>query len=404
MALEQTSSAVTSFTTIKPIGKGRYGEVYQKRNPDTNRLYAVKEVQCSTYANPKAILERVQKLIVAKDTSPVVADFRFAFQTASSLHFAVDFICGGNLWWHLHQEGKFVEDRARFYTAEIALALEHLHQSGCTRQTVTPDNILLDSAGHAILSSLGILDTWARQEETEQNSDGQLTAFLEALEYCAPELLLREPPGRTDFWSLGVLVYEMVCGWNPFYNQDELQMMKNIVYGGVQLPPDTMSVEGQEFVKALLKRYPEQRLGHQHGMIEIKEHPWMSDIDWEELADKRTVPPTKPKTVPQNAVTSLTKDLESRLEHAMVPSAHKTGLSSGRNTMDSGYMSARMSAASRPTPFVHTPDFASPMSESGRDFHSLSLAGGAGWRETIFEGPEEDEGLGVEVGMYEMEI
>jgi protein-serine/threonine kinase len=364
----------------------------------------VKEVPCNTYSNPEAVLERVQGLIVAKDTSPFVADFRFAFQTASSLHFAVDFICGGDLLWHLQKEGKFVEDRVRFYTAEIALALEHLHQSGCTRQTVTPDNILLDSAGHTILSCLGILDTWARQEETGKFTDSQHTAFNAALEYCAPELLLGEPLGRTDFWSLGVLLYEMVCGWNPFYNQDQQQMMKDIVSSRVRLLPDTLSVEGQAFVKGLLNRNPEQRLGYQRGIDEIKEHPWMADIDWEELVDKRTIPPFKPKLVSQDAVAPLTKDFDSGLEHATIPSAHKTGISSGRNTVDSGYISARMSAASRPPPFTHTPGFARSLTELERDFQSLSLAAGTALRETIVEDSEEDEGLGAEAGMYEMEM
>ena len=98
-----------------------------------------------------------------------------------------------------------------------------------------------------------------------------------------------------DFWSLGVLVFEMCCGWSPFYAEDTQQMYKNIAFGKVRFPRDALSPEGRNFVKGLLNRNPRHRLGANGDAEELKRHPFFADVDWEAFVQKRVVPPFKPK-------------------------------------------------------------------------------------------------------------
>ncbi len=98
-----------------------------------------------------------------------------------------------------------------------------------------------------------------------------------------------------DFWSLGVLVFEMCCGWSPFYAEETQQMYRNIAFGKVRFPRDALSLEGRNFVKGLLNRNPKHRLGANQGAAELKAHAFFNDVDWDALMKKKIVPPFKPK-------------------------------------------------------------------------------------------------------------
>lgn len=197
---------------------------------------------------------------------------------------------GGELFWHLQKEGRFKEDRAKFYIAELILALKHLHQHDIVYRDLKPENILLDANGHIALCDFGLSKANLTQNDTTNT-------FCGTTEYLAPEVLLDEQ-GYTkmvDFWSLGVLVFEMCCGWSPFYAEDTQQMYKNIAFGKVRFPRDALSAEGRNFVKGLLNRNPRHRLGATRDADELIEHPFFADVDWVALGKKMLVPPFKPK-------------------------------------------------------------------------------------------------------------
>jgi serine/threonine protein kinase SCH9 len=183
--------------------------------------------------------------------------------------------------WHLQKEGRFKEDRAKFYIAELILALKHLHEHDIVYRDLKPENILLDANGHIALCDFGLSKANLTKNDTTNT-------FCGTTEYLAPEVLLDEQ-GYTkmvDFWSLGVLVFEMCCGWSPFYAEDTQQMYKNIAFGKVRFPRDALSTEGRNFVKGLLNRNPKHRLGATHDAQELIEHPFFNDIDWVALAQK----------------------------------------------------------------------------------------------------------------------
>lgn len=182
----------------------------------------------------------------ATTDSPFIVGLKFSFQTPTDLYLVTDYMSGGELFWHLQKEGRFKEDRAKFYIAELILALEHLHNHDIVYRDLKPENILLDANGHIALCDFGL-------SKANLAANATTNTFCGTTEYLAPEVLLDEMgySKMVDFWSLGVLVFEMCCGWSPFYADDTQQMYKNIAFGKVRFPKDAMSLEGRNFVKGV---------------------------------------------------------------------------------------------------------------------------------------------------------
>ncbi|KAL7923970.1 kinase-like protein [Trichoderma austrokoningii] len=284
----------SDFEILKLIGKGTFGQVYQVRKKDTQRIYAMKVLQKKVIVQKKEVAHTVgeRNILVrtATSDSPFIVGLKFSFQTPSELYLVTDYMSGGELFWHLQKEGRFDEKRAKFYIAELILAIQHLHNNDIVYRDLKPENILLDANGHIALCDFGLSKANLTKNDTTNT-------FCGTTEYLAPEVLLDES-GYTkmvDFWSLGVLVFEMCCGWSPFYAEDTQQMYKNIAFGKVRFPRDTLSQEGRNFVKGLLNRNPKHRLGATDDAEELKRHPFFNDIDWNLLAKKLITPPFKPK-------------------------------------------------------------------------------------------------------------
>jgi len=251
---------------------------------------------------------------------------KFSFQTLSDLYLVTDYMSGGELFWHLQREGRFNETRAKFYVAELILALQHLHKHDIVYRDLKPENILLDANGHIALCDFGLSKANLTGSETTNT-------FCGTTEYLAPEVLLDEH-GYTkmvDFWSLGVLVFEMCCGWSPFYAEDTQQMYRNIAFGKVRFPRDALSADGRNFVKGLLNRNPKHRLGANDGAEELKEHPFFSDIDWEVLQKKKVVPPFKPKLKSELDVSNFDPEFTNALNTGGSLNARAAALASGIN-------------------------------------------------------------------------
>ncbi|KAK2750953.1 hypothetical protein FQN57_000028 [Myotisia sp. PD_48] len=282
------------FKILKLIGRGTFGQVYQVQKKDTLRIYAMKVLSKKVIIQKKEVAhtlgERNILVRTATTDSPFIVGLKFSFQTPTDLYLVTDYMSGGELFWHLQKEGRFQEPRAKFYIAELILALQHLHEHDIVYRDLKPENILLDANGHIALCDFGLSKANLTKNDTT-------TTFCGTTEYLAPEVLLDEQ-GYTkmvDFWSLGVLVFEMCCGWSPFYAEDTQQMYKNIAFGKVRFPRDALSAEGRNFVKGLLNRNPRHRLGAKEDARELMAHPFFHDVDWRALALKNVPPPFKPK-------------------------------------------------------------------------------------------------------------
>jgi serine/threonine protein kinase SCH9 len=316
------------FQILKLIGKGTFGQVYQVRKKDTKRIYAMKVLQKKVIVQKKEVAHTVgeRNILVrtAMADSPFIVGLKFSFQTPTDLYLVTDYMSGGELFWHLQKAGRFDEKRAKFYIAELILALQHLHMHDIVYRDLKPENILLDANGHIALCDFGL-------SKANLTKNATTNTFCGTTEYLAPEVLLDEA-GYTkmvDFWSLGVLVFEMCCGWSPFYAEDTQQMYKNIAFGKVRFPRDTLTIEGRNFVKGLLNRNPKHRLGAVDDAEELKRHPFFADIDWEKLQKKEITPPFKPKLKSETDTSNFDPEFTNALNGVSSLNARAAALASG---------------------------------------------------------------------------
>lgn len=367
------------FQVLRLIGKGTFGQVFQVRKKDNGRIYAMKVLSKKVIIQKKEVAhtlgERNILVRTAMADSAFIVGLKFSFQTATDLYLVTDFMSGGELFWHLQKEGRFNEPRAKFYIAELILALKHLHEHDIVYRDLKPENILLDANGHIALCDFGLSKANLTKNDTTNT-------FCGTTEYLAPEVLLDEQ-GYTkmvDFWSLGVLVFEMCCGWSPFYAEDTQQMYKNIAFGKVRFPRDALSTEGRNFVKGLLNRNPRHRLGATNDAKELMEHPFFADIDWHELGEKNLVPPFKPKLSSNLDVSNFDPEFTNAMTTSSSLNARAAALGGGTGLPTSTPLSPTMQNAFKGFTFVD---------ESAMDQHF----GGAEYEENNEDAMEDDNNL-----------
>jgi serine/threonine protein kinase SCH9 len=186
------------FDVLRLIGRGTFGQVYQVRKKDTGRIYAMKVLSKKVIVQKKEVAHTIgeRNILVrtAKTSSPFIVSLKFSFQTPTDLYLVTDYMSGGELFWHLQREGKFPESRARFYIAELVLALENLHNEGIVYRDLKPENILLDVNGHVALCDFGLSKANLRESDTTNT-------FCGTTEYLAPEVLLDEQGTLCSLWK-----------------------------------------------------------------------------------------------------------------------------------------------------------------------------------------------------------
>nr|XP_012594934.1 serine/threonine-protein kinase Sgk1 isoform X1 [Microcebus murinus] len=279
----------SDFHFLKVIGKGSFGKVLLARHKAEEVFYAVKVLQ------KKAILKKKEEKHIMSERNvllknvkhPFLVGLHFSFQTADKLYFVLDYINGGELFYHLQRERCFLEPRARFYAAEIASALGYLHSLNIVYRDLKPENILLDSQGHIVLTDFGLC-----KENIEHN--GTTSTFCGTPEYLAPEVLHKQPYDRTvDWWCLGAVLYEMLYGLPPFYSRNTAEMYDNILNKPLQLKPNITN-SARHLLEGLLQKDRTKRLGAKDDFMEIKSHVFFSLINWDDLINKKITPPFNP--------------------------------------------------------------------------------------------------------------
>jgi len=280
---------IEAFDLLKVIGKGSFGKVMQVRKKDTQRIYALKTIRKAHIAQRPGEITHIlaERTVLALVNNPFIVPLKFSFQNPDKLYLVMSFVNGGELFYHLQREGKFDEGRSRFYAAELLCALEHLHGFNVVYRDLKPENILLDYTGHIALCDFGLCKL--NMSETEKTN-----TFCGTPEYIAPELLESQGYTKTvDWWTLGVLLYEMMTGLPPFYDENVNTMYQRILTDPLHFPPD-MPSEARSVMTGLLQRDPTRRLGV-NGGEEIKRHPFFSKyVHWNQLLAKKIQPPFKP--------------------------------------------------------------------------------------------------------------
>lgn len=292
---------IDAFDLLKVVGKGSFGKVMQVRKKDTSRIYALKTIRKLHIVSRSEVNHTLaERTVLAQINNPFIVPLKFSFQSSEKLYLVLAFVNGGELFHHLQREGKFSIWRSKFYTAELLCALECLHGFNVIYRDLKPENILLDYTGHISLCDFGLCKlNMAEKDKTN--------TFCGTPEYLAPELLLGQGYTKSvDWWTLGVLLYEMMNGLPPFYDENIQEMYRKILEDPLRFPDD-MDKDARHLLTALLTRDPTKRMGCS-GPAEIKAHPFFKDIDWKKLISKKIQPPFKPSV--ESAVDTSNFDSE----------------------------------------------------------------------------------------------
>ncbi|KAK4699765.1 hypothetical protein P7C70_g6494, partial [Phenoliferia sp. Uapishka_3] len=286
--------SVDDFAVLKLIGQGSFGQVFRVRKRDTKRIYAMKVITKQSVATRSALAQVLAERQVLARTldSPFLVGLKFSFQSPTDLFFVIDYKSGGELFSHLQKDGgRFEEDKVRFYLCEIILALQYLHEHNIIYRDLKPENCLLDGSGHCVLVDFGLSKLLKSANDTTKTMCGT-TAFM------APEVLMDVGYNyRCDWWSLGVLMFEMCFGWSPFYAESRVEEYERILNSEIRIPSKKgYSPENRDLLLKLLTRDPNDRLGAHGGASEIQSHPFFKTVNWHAVALRRISPPFKPPT------------------------------------------------------------------------------------------------------------
>jgi len=278
---------IEDFELLKVVGKGSFGKVMQVRKKDTNRIYALKTIRKAHIISRSEVAHTLaERSVLAQINNPFIVPLKFSFQSPEKLYFVLAFVNGGELFHHLQKEHRFDVNRSRFYTAELLCALECLHGFSVIYRDLKPENILLDYQGHIALCDFGLC-------KLDMKDEDRTNTFCGTPEYLAPELLMGRGYNKTvDWWTLGVLLYEMLTGLPPFYDENTNEMYRKILSEPLHFS-DVVPPAAKDLLTKLLNRDPEQRLGA-NGSAEIKAHPFFHAIDWRKLLQRKYEPTFKP--------------------------------------------------------------------------------------------------------------
>ncbi|XP_056142457.1 serine/threonine-protein kinase Sgk2b isoform X2 [Lampris incognitus] len=279
----------SDFDYLKVIGQGSFGKVLLARHRESGSHYAVKVLQ------KQVILKRkeqrhvmVERNVLLKGLKhPFLVGLHFSFQTPNTLYFVLDYVNGGELFYHLQREGSFPEPRATFYAAEMASALGYLHHLDIVYRDLKPENILLDGEGHVMLTDFGLCKEGVA-------IGGTTHTFCGTPEYLAPEVLKGHSYcPAVDWWSLGSVLFEMLYGLPPFYSRSKVEMYERILHAPLKLRRGA-SRAARSLLEGLLERDASKRLGGSRDFVELQCHPFFVSINWDDLLARKVPPPFVP--------------------------------------------------------------------------------------------------------------
>ncbi|TMS40111.1 hypothetical protein L596_006533 [Steinernema carpocapsae] len=293
--------SLDQFQMLTVIGRGSYAKVVQAEHKRTGSIYAIKIIKKQMFNEDEDIewVQTEKSVFETASNHPFLVGLHSCFQSDSRLFFVIEFVPGGDLMFHMQNKKKLPEEHARFYSAEIIIALHFLHSRGIIYRDLKLDNVLIDAVGHIKLTDYGMCK--------ENMGPGDVTnTFCGTPNYIAPEILRGEDYGfSVDWWALGVLMYEMMAGRSPFDlegmaadtdQQTEDYLFQNILEKQIRIPR-SLSVKAASVLKGFLNKDPHERLGCnpdiEEAFNEMKNHQFFrNQIDWDMLELKEVTPHT----------------------------------------------------------------------------------------------------------------
>ena len=303
---------IRDYESIAIIGRGAFGEIHLCREIKTGKIVAVKKIKKELIIEKNQIMHiRNEQLFMSKVKSPWIVELRASFQEDDYLYLIMEYLPGGDFMNLLIEKDKLSEEESRFYIAELILAVETIHSYDCIHRDLKPDNILIDKNGHIKLSDFGLAKVSDKLYDynasknlniNSQKAPSKLThkrneiSCVGTAYYVAPEVLIKKGYGQEiDWWSVGIIFFEMLCGYAPFCDEETQKVCFKIINHEkyLQVPPEVkLSKEALDLINKMICD-PIKRLGR-NGASEIKAHPFFKGIDWENI---RTT--MKPPFIPE---------------------------------------------------------------------------------------------------------
>ncbi|KAI9007146.1 kinase-like domain-containing protein [Gaertneriomyces semiglobifer] len=280
---------LTDFHIDRTLGTGSFGRVHLVRLKSTGKFYAMKVLKKAEIVKMKQVEHTVnEKNILEAIEFPFLVNLLGTFQDCANLYFVLEYVQGGELFSYLRRCGRFPNHVARFYAAEVVMAFEHLHQRDIIYRDLKPENLLIDAKGHIKITDFGFAKhvpdvTWT---------------LCGTPDYLAPEIIQSRGYGRAvDWWALGILIYEMLAGHPPFYDEDHFKLYEKIIACKPKFPAH-FDPAAKDLIKRLLSPDLTKRYGNlKGGVTDIKKHKWFTGVDWEKLKNLHVqapyVPPLK---------------------------------------------------------------------------------------------------------------
>ena len=280
--------SLSDFDILKLIGEGSFAKVYLVRNKFNKKIYSMKKLNKPFIKKNKREKYTInERILLSKINYPFLVKLYCCFQDKEYLYFILEFIQGGELFFHLHREIRFDDEKTSFYIAELILALNFLHENKIIYRDIKPENILLDIDGNIKLTDFGLSRLCSCEDEKVFTICG--TPY-----YIAPEILEKKGYNNTvDWWSLGCLMYEMLNG-RPLFNYNNGKIDIN-EYKKEIILPNNFSEEAKDLIIKLLNIDPKKRLGSgKNGFNDLKNHKYFENINWDDLENKKIKPPFVP--------------------------------------------------------------------------------------------------------------
>ncbi|KAL6432294.1 hypothetical protein ACFW04_006733 [Cataglyphis niger] len=292
----EDNAKLEDFERFRTVGTGAFGRVLLVKYKPTSLYYAMKILDKGKLVKMKQVDHtRNEKRILQCINFPFLVFMEFCFKDNSYIYMVLPFAQGGEMFTHLRRMGKFDESLAKFYAAQVVLALEYLHHCSLIYRDLKPENILIETTGYIRVTDFGFC----------KMIDSRTWTLCGTPEYLAPEIILSKGYGKAvDWWSFGVLIYEMNAGYPPFYAHDHMKLYEKIIAGKYKFAHH-FGGDLRDILKCILQVDLTRRYGNlKEGSMDIKKHKWFQSIDWLEIYNQKVQPSFIPQCVNQNGDTS----------------------------------------------------------------------------------------------------
>ncbi|KAE8748648.1 cAMP-dependent protein kinase catalytic subunit alpha-like [Frankliniella occidentalis] len=272
---------------LRTLGSGAFGRVVLVRNKHSGQYFVMKVLEKAKVIRLKQAQHlRDERRALNYVNFPFIVSLVTSFKDFNYIFLVMPFVPGGELFSYLRRVGKFGEDQARFYAAQVVLSFEYLHNVDLIYRDLKPENILIDDKGYLKIADLGFCKV----------VKGRTWTLCGTPEYLAPELILSKGYGKSaDWWSFGVLIYEMTAGFPPFCGSETLKTYEKIVAGKYR-PAPHHSADVKDLIEKLLQTDLSRRIGIlKDGVNDIKRHPWFRPTNWLAVLNKQVRAPFVPQ-------------------------------------------------------------------------------------------------------------